>query len=88
MLALSHQEEAILELLLSGQELYGLDLIEKSNNELKPGTIYVHLSNLEKNKLVSSRLEALKEGEQGKPRRLYQITNFGLTLYNYWQSFK
>ena len=44
MLTLSEQEELILELLMDGQEAYGLDLIEKSNNKLKLGSIYVYLT--------------------------------------------
>jgi DNA-binding PadR family transcriptional regulator len=88
MFTLSQQEEVILEMLMSGQELYGLEMIQKSEGKLKLGSIYVYLAKLEKNQLVSSKLEPLREGEYGKPRRLYQITSSGKAIYHRWQTYK
>ena len=88
MLTLSKQEEVILEMLFGGQDLYGLEMIQKSEGKLKLGSVYVYLAKLEKNKLVSSKLEPLREGEYGKPGRLYEITGSGKAVYQHWQTYK
>jgi PadR family transcriptional regulator PadR len=72
---LSRTSQAILELLSAQHEMYGLEMVKK-NSTLKRGTIYVTLSRLEDQGLVSSREEKQQEG-RGPARRLYQITGAG-----------
>lgn len=88
MLTLSEQEEVILEMLVDGKELYGLEMTQKSEGRLKLGSIYVYLARLEKNKLVESKLEPLREREAGKARRAYKITSSGVVIYRHWQTYK
>jgi len=72
----SAKEAEILSLLLSGREMYGLEMVKASNGALKRGTIYVVLDRLEKEGYVSSRLEKI-ETVSGLPRRQYRITGLG-----------
>ena len=74
---ISDKTAIILRLLLDHGEMYGLELIGKSNGLLKRGSIYVLLDRMEENKLVKSALERTPEGKQGPPRRVYRITGKG-----------
>lgn len=67
----------ILDLLDEYGELYGLQLVKLSNGQLRRGLVYVDLSRLEDEELVSSREEPVTRPEIGLPRRLYQITRKG-----------
>lgn len=81
MKALSPKEQVVLELLGSGRERFGLELVEASNGELKRGTVYVTLGRMEAAGLVESRLEAApRDGDRpgGLPRRLYLASALGL----------
>jgi len=72
----SRKEAVILELLASGGERYGLELVEASDGRLKRGTVYVTLGRMEDKGLVESRQED-RPGESGLPRRLYRPTALG-----------
>jgi DNA-binding PadR family transcriptional regulator len=73
----SAKETIILELLLGGKELYGLEMIRKRPRDLKRGTIYVTLDRMEDKGLIRSKEIKTPEGAQGPPRRVYQITGHG-----------
>jgi DNA-binding PadR family transcriptional regulator len=76
---LSGKRELILDL-LGDQEMYGLDLIDKSGGTLKRGTIYVHLARMEEQDLIQGRAcESAREG--CLPRRRYRATEKGRTLF-------
>ena len=75
-MALSKIEYAILDLLRSGGEMYGLEMIRNSGGLLKTGTIYVTLGRMVDKKYVSSRQEDT-ENYPGMPRRLYRISGVG-----------
>jgi len=73
-------ERLILELLVTGGEMFGLELIEASAGRLKRGTIYVTLQRMSKKGLVESREEARPAPEIGIPRRLYVASGFGVRV--------
>jgi DNA-binding PadR family transcriptional regulator len=70
------KETTILEMLSEARELYGLDMIERSDGLLQRGVIYVTLARLEEKGLVASR-EETSQRHPGLPRRLYRITESG-----------
>lgn len=59
--------------------MYGLELVQRSDGQLKRGTVYVTLGRMEERGLVSSRRED-RANEQGPPRRLYTMTGTGERL--------
>lgn len=77
---LSAKEMLILNMLITGGELYGLQLVEESKGHLKRGTVYVTLDRMEDKGYVESRTESARPGEPGLPRRLYRATGFGLRV--------
>ena len=79
---LSGKETVILELLLEGHEMYGLELVDASRRRLKRGTVYVTLLRMEEKGYVESRLEAPDGSTPGLPRRLYRATVTGRQLYD------
>jgi len=72
---LTKTETAVLETLLGGRELYGLEMVKASENALKLGSIYVILGRLEDKGFVRSRKES--DPAQVVPRRFYKITGIG-----------
>ena len=77
---LSAKEMLILEILSdNGREMYGLDIIERSDGKLRRGTVYVWLSRLENSAYVASREETYAEQHYAESlrRRLYRITEDG-----------
>ncbi len=75
---LSMKETLILEMLIaSSKEIFGLEMVQASEGELKRGTVYVTLKRMEDRGLIESRTEARAGGEIGIPRRLYKITGHG-----------
>ncbi len=74
---LSQKEALILELLVARGEMYGLELVEASGGALKRGTVYVTLGRMADKGYVESR-QVKEEGEAGLPRRLFQVTGFGV----------
>src|ERR1044072_6009068 len=76
--SISRKEALILEMLVSSRrELYGLEMVDASNGELKRGTIYVTLQRLQEKGLIESRQEARTVPQIGVPRRLYSISEIG-----------
>src|SRR4029079_4450879 len=80
---LSGKEMVILELLLHGHEMYGLELVGASRRRLKRGTVYVTLQRMEEKGYVQSRTEP-ERGEAGLPRRRYKATASGRRLFDLW----
>ena len=82
-LALSHKEAIILELLLSGKaDMFGLEMVEASNGALKRGTIYVTLQRMKEKGFLDSKPEPRSMPEIGIPRRLYRATGLGERALN------
>jgi PadR family transcriptional regulator len=83
-LTLSAKEHLVLELLVDGGELYGLQLVAASRRRLKRGTVYVTLGRMEAKGYISSRLEDAPPDVGGMPRRLYQPTALGRRVLAAW----
>ena len=77
----SRTEVAVLEL-LSGKEMYGLEMV-KASDRLTRGSIYVILNRMEDKGLVSSRVAETYRPSAG--RRIYRITGLGQRAYAAWQ---
>ena len=66
---LSSKEFKILQLLIFSGEMFGLEMLEASEGELKRGTIYVTLQRMGDKGYVESREEPRTNAEIGIPRR-------------------
>src|SRR6478609_12196153 len=86
MLTLSAKESLILELLVDGGELYGLQLVGASKRKLKRGTVYVTLGRMEEKGYITSRLEDAPADVGGMPRRLYEATPLGRRVLTAWSA--
>src|SRR3954463_6287897 len=75
--SLPDKERPLLDLLIRGAELYGLELVAASKGRLKRGTVYVTLGRMEDKGFISSRLEDAPANQGGLPRRIYEPTAFG-----------
>jgi PadR family transcriptional regulator, regulatory protein PadR len=84
---LPKKERLILEMLVSGEPMYGLQLVEQSAGALKRGTVYVTLGRMEAKGLVESEQEQLPPGAIGLPRRLYKPTGLGERMLRAWTVF-
>ena len=75
---LSAKERLILELLANAPrcELYGLEMVKRSNGQLKRGTVYVTLERMDEKGYVASR-EVKEPGQAGLPRRVFSVTGLG-----------
>lgn len=73
---LSKTEFAVLDLLRSGREMYGLEMVKASNGVLKRGSVYVYLTRMSEKGYVSSRTEK-NPNDPGMPRRKYKIEGLG-----------
>jgi DNA-binding PadR family transcriptional regulator len=83
---LTAKEREILKLLIGhGRELYGLQMVARSEGRLSRGSIYVLLDRLEERGLVSSRLEERAPGTSGIARRLYRPTGHGRRVFQLWE---
>jgi DNA-binding PadR family transcriptional regulator len=80
---LSRKEFIIMNLLVAAahKEMYGLELVDKSQGELKRGTIYVTLGRLQEKGYINSRREDEKPGV-ATPRRLYKPTGLGAKVFH------
>ena len=78
------KERLILELLVSGGPMYGLQLVEQAQGALKRGTVYVTLGRMEAKGLVVSEQEPLPPGGIGLPRRIYRPTGLGERTLRAW----
>src|SRR5438067_4924454 len=78
---MSATEYLIMSLLIGngGREMYGMQMIEKSQGKLKKGTIYVLLGRLEEKGYVKGRTEMV-EGS-AIPRRMYRPTGHGHKVF-------
>jgi len=81
---LSAKESLILDLLTRDGELYGLQLVAASKGRLKRGTVYVTLGRMEDKGYVTARAEDAPDGAGGLPRRLYEVTPFGVRVLKAW----
>ncbi len=81
---LTTKERLILELLVSNDPMFGLQMVERSNGHLKRGTVYVTLARLEDKGYVTSEQEAPMPGAIGLPRRMYRPTAFGKRVLWAW----
>lgn len=85
--SLSRKEHRVLEMLIqSKRELFGLEMVEASNGELKRGTIYVTLQRMQEKGLVDSKPEPRTAPEIGIPRRLYSVSGYGQRVYRAYQA--
>jgi PadR family transcriptional regulator PadR len=80
---LAGTERLILDLLREG-ELFGLQLVDRSEGALKRGTVYVTLGRMQDKGYVESRTEPLPVGAIGLPRRWYRPTAYGLRVRDAW----
>lgn len=78
---LSGKELAILQLLVSSGEMFGLEMVEASEGNLKRGTIYVILSRMSDKGYIESREEPREYPEIGIPRRKYWASGLGERVY-------
>ena len=79
--ALSGKEFLIMELLDENGEMFGLEMVESSQGELKKGTIYVTLGRMVEKDLLTSWEEGAGETVSASPRRLYAATDFGTRVF-------
>jgi len=84
---LSPKEKVILTLLTKAgrKGSYGLQLVQQSSGELRPGTIYVTLERMQAKGLVESKQEERSPGMSGIPRRIYSATWYGLRVFQAWE---
>jgi len=82
----STAERLIVELLAQRGELFGLQMVEESNDRLKRGTVYVTLGRMQEKGYLESRQEAMPEGAIGLPRRLYRPTGLAMRVLAAWQA--
>jgi PadR family transcriptional regulator PadR len=75
--SLSPKEAVILRMLVTHGDLYGLGLVEKSDGQLKRGTVYVTLDRMEDKGFVISTTAPQLPGAVGLPKRLYSPTGLG-----------
>ncbi len=78
---LSRKEYKILELLIAGGEMFGLEMVEASDGELPRGTVYVTLQRMGDKGYVESREEPRSFPEIGIPRRKYSATGLGERVF-------
>ncbi len=78
------KEALILELLVAGGDMYGLELVAGSSRRLKRGTVYVTLGRMEDKGYITSRLETDQPATSGLPRRIYSPTPFGRRVLAAW----
>ena len=78
---LSRKEMLTLEMLIGKGEMFGLEMVEASEGELKRGTIYVTLQRMSDKGYIESREEPRSMPEIGIPRRKYRATGLGEKIY-------
>ena len=84
--SLSATERLILELLGAHQEMFGLQMVERSEGRLKRGTVYVTLGRMHEKGYLESRQEPLPDGAIGLPRRLNRPTGLAMRILAAWQA--
>jgi DNA-binding PadR family transcriptional regulator len=81
---LSRKESLVLELLIEHTQMFGLEMVAASRQQLKRGTVYVTLGRMEEKGYVTSWLEAAPPHAGGLPRRIYQPTALGRQVLAAW----
>lgn len=81
---LSEKEAVILSLLCGDGELYGLELVRRSDGKIKRGTVYVTLQRMAEKGYVSSKQEEKSRYVSGIPRRIYRASGLGERAYQSW----
>ncbi len=79
--SLSDKEYLIMEMLVDNEEMFGLEMVEVSEDELKKGTIYVTLQRMFDKNLLDSREEKRSSDEGGIARRMYFPTKYGERVF-------
>ena len=79
--SLSGKEFLIMEMLIDEDEMFGLEMVETSDGELKKGTIYVTLQRMMDKGLIESFEEERGENENGIARRIYSTTAYGERIF-------
>lgn len=82
---LSFKEATILRLLVSGEEMSGLELIEAAQGELKRGAIYITLGILTDKGYVESRQVPAAALPGALQRRLFRCSGFGKRVLATWE---
>lgn len=72
-LLMNVKERLILEL-LSGGEMSGRELVEQSDGDLQPGTVYAWLASMKRQRLVKSREMPRSDSRIGLPQKMYSRT--------------
>lgn len=83
--SLSPTEAKILQRLIGHGEMYGLQLVEESDGDIKRGTVYVTLQRMTEKGFVESRQEEPLPPTPGLPRRMYRATGAGETALRTWE---
>ena len=83
-LTLSAKESIVRQLLVRGDEAYGLELVSASRGRLKRGTVYVTLGRMEEKGYITSRLVDAPPEAGGLPRRTYKATILGRQVLEAW----
>lgn len=80
----SKVEKTAMQLLINAgaTPMYGLAIVEKSQGDLKRGTVYVTLNRLEDRGFLKSERE--KDSTATIPRLYYTITGEGRRAFNAW----
>ncbi|REJ75621.1 MAG: hypothetical protein DWQ47_09125 [Acidobacteria bacterium] len=78
--ALSGIEFLVMDLLERNGEMFGLEMVEMSDGELKKGTVYVTLGRMVDKGLLDSRTEDEDAASQGQ-KRLYLPTEYGKRVF-------
>lgn len=84
---LSQKEQVILGLLIKAgrKGLYGLQLVQQAEGELRRGTVYVTLDRMQVKGFVESKQEEREPGISGIPRRIYYPTWYGMRVFQAWE---
>jgi DNA-binding PadR family transcriptional regulator len=85
--SLPKKERVILDLLIEGGPLYGLELVRVSDGALKRGTVYPTLAKMEAKGYVESEQDEMPAGAIGLPRRRYRATALGRRVRRAWTTF-
>jgi PadR family transcriptional regulator, regulatory protein PadR len=84
--SLSKKEFIIMSMLVGApRPLYGLQMVDQSQGELKRASIYVTLKRLQDKGYITSEREAQQPGI-AQPRRLYKASGLGVKVFRALES--
>ncbi len=75
---LSTKEYFVLDLLVRGGEMFGLQIVQRAPQQIALGTVYVTLQRMAHKGFVTSRLA--EDAAGGPPRRMYRPTSRGYRM--------